>query len=38
LRSPSGTPIDKVEAVINGAPAGDRVTGDDRDVKKCIAE
>jgi WD40 repeat protein len=38
LRSPSGTPIDAVEALINGAPAGTRSTGDDSGVKKCIAE
>jgi hypothetical protein len=38
VRSPSGTSIDKVEAVINGVPAGNRATGDDGDVKKCIAE
>ena len=38
VRSPSGTPIDSVEAVINGTPAGSRATGDDGGVKKCIAE
>jgi WD40 repeat protein len=38
VRSPSGTPIDGVEALINGAPAGARSTGDDGAVKKCIAE
>jgi hypothetical protein len=38
LRSPSGTPIDDVEALINGAPAGARSAGDANDVKKCIAE
>ena len=38
VRSPSGTPIDSVEAVINGTPAGTRSTGDDSDVKKCIKE
>ncbi len=38
LRSPSGTPIDGVEALINGTPAGTRSTGDDIDVRKCIAE
>ena len=38
VRSPSGTPIDGVEAVINGTPAGNRSTGDDSGVKKCIAE
>jgi WD40 repeat protein len=38
VRSPSGTPIDSVEAVINGTPAGNRSTGDDSDVKKCIKE
>jgi hypothetical protein len=38
VRSPSGTPIDGVEAVINGTPAGTRSTGDDSAVKKCIAE
>jgi hypothetical protein len=38
VRSPSGTPIDAVEAVINGTPAGNRSTGDDSGVKKCIAD
>jgi len=38
LRSPSGTPIDVVESLINGAPASNRDTNDDRDVKKCIVE
>jgi WD40 repeat protein len=38
VRSPSGTPIDGVEALINGAPAGARGTGDDSGVKKCIGE
>jgi hypothetical protein len=38
VRSPSGTPIDGVDAVINGAPAGNRSTGDDSGVKKCIAD
>jgi WD40 repeat protein len=38
VRSPSGTPIDGVEALINGAPAGARGTGDDSTVKKCLAE
>ena len=38
LRSPSGTAIDSVEAVINGTPAGNRSTGDDSGVKKCIAD
>ncbi len=38
LRSPSGTPIDGVDALINGAPAGNRSAGDDSAVKKCIAE
>jgi Caspase domain len=38
IRSPSGTPIDGVEAVINGAPAGSRATGDDSAVKKCISD
>ena len=38
VRSPSGTPIDAVEAVINSAPAGARGAGDDSSVKKCIAE
>jgi len=38
LRSPSGTPIDAVEALINGAPAGTHSSGDDSGVKKCIAE
>jgi WD40 repeat protein len=38
VRSPSGTPIDAVEALINGTPAGARSTGDDNGVKKCIAE
>jgi WD40 repeat protein len=38
LRSPSGTPIDSVEALINGTPAGNRGTGDDSAVKKCVSE
>jgi WD40 repeat protein len=38
VRSPSGTPIDGVEALINGAPAGARGIGDDSSVKKCIAD
>ncbi len=38
VRSPSGTPIDGVEALINGTPAGARGTGDDSAVKKCIAD
>ena len=38
VRSPSGTPIDSVEALINGAPAGTRSSGDDSAVKKCIAD
>jgi Caspase domain/WD domain, G-beta repeat len=38
IRSPSGTPIDSVEAVINGAPAGNRASGDDSAVKKCIKD
>jgi len=38
LRSPSGTQIDSVEAVINGAPAGTRAAGDDSAVKKCIKD
>jgi WD40 repeat protein len=38
IRSPSGTPIDGVEAVINGTPAGNRATGDDSAVKKCIKD
>jgi WD40 repeat protein len=38
LRSPSGTSIDSMEALINGTPAGTRSTGDDSDVKKCIKE
>jgi hypothetical protein len=38
LRSPSGTAIDGVDALINGSPAGSNSTGDDGDVKKCIAE
>jgi Caspase domain len=38
IRSPSGTPIDGVEAVINGAPAGNRASGDDSAVKKCIKD
>jgi WD40 repeat protein len=38
VRSPSGTAIDGVEAVINGAPAGTRSTGDDSGVKKCVEE
>jgi len=38
IRSPSGTPIDSVEAVINGTPAGNRATGDDSAVKKCIKD
>ena len=38
VRSPSGTPIDGVEALINGAPAGARSSGDDSGVKQCIAE
>jgi hypothetical protein len=38
VRSPSGTPIDAVEPLINGTPAGTRSTGDDRAVKQCIEE
>jgi hypothetical protein len=38
LRSPSGTSIDGVDALINGAPAGTRASGDDSAVKKCIAQ
>jgi Caspase domain len=38
LRSPSGTAIDGVDALINGAPAGTRTSGDDSGVKKCIAQ
>jgi len=38
VRSPSGTSIDGVEALIHGAPAGSNATGDDSDVRKCIAE
>jgi WD40 repeat protein len=38
VRSPSGTLIDSVEALINGVPAGARRTGDDGAVKKCIAD
>ena len=37
LRSPSGTPIDAVEALINDQPAGGRGSGDDKGVKQCIA-
>jgi hypothetical protein len=31
-------PVDGVEALINGTPAGNRRSGDDSDVKKCIAD
>jgi WD40 repeat protein len=38
VRSPSGIPIDAIEALINGRPAGTGNTGDDAEVKRCIAE
>ena len=38
IRSPSGLPLDAVEALIDGQPSGARATGDDAEAKRCIQE